>query len=235
MTPFLAMLLAAASPAGAERADERELMVLSIANLAAGAGPRGHRAIEPSVLAAMRKVPRHLFVPEGIRAEAYENRALPIGHGATISQPYIVALMTDLLDVQPGQEVLEVGTGSGYQAAVLAELGAEVKTIEIVEPLAAEASERLRTLGYEKVEVRAGDGYAGWPDAAPFDRIIVTAGADHVPNPLVEQLRPGGRMVIPVGSGPEGLQLSVIEKAADGRVRRKPLLPVRFVPLVRER
>jgi protein-L-isoaspartate(D-aspartate) O-methyltransferase len=181
----------------------------------------------------MRALPRHLFVPEANRAASYRSEALEIGHAQTISQPYIVALMTHLLRVEPGQRILEVGTGSGYQAAVLAQMGAQVRSIEIVAPLAREAAERLRALGYDKVIVRAGDGYAGWPQAAPFDRIIVTAGAPHLPQPLVDQLRPGGRMVIPITTSSEGEELVLVTKDLRGRVRKRSLLPVRFVPLTR--
>lgn len=207
-------------------------MVLAVENLAATAGGP-QRRIERKVLDAMRRVPRHLLVPADVRAAAYENTPLPIGYGATISQPYIVALMTDLLDVEPGHKVLEVGTGSGYQAAILAGLVDHVYTIEIIEPLATRAARQLAELGYRNVTVRRGDGYAGWPSQAPFDRIIVTAGADHVPQPLVDQLRPGGRMVIPVGEA-ENLQLTVIDKDRNGRIRKRQVLPVRFVPLTRE-
>lgn len=216
-----------------EGAAERQRMVLAVENLAATAGPESVRRIDPSVLRALRAVPRHLFVPEAVRARAYENVALPIGLDQTISQPYIVALMTHLLGARPGDKVLEVGTGSGYQAAVLAGLVSSVFSIEIVEPLAAESAERLRTLGYANVTVRAGDGYAGWPEQAPFDRVIVTAGADHIPKLLVEQLRPRGRMVIPVGSTPETLQLTLVRKSLKGRVSKQAIIPVRFVPLVR--
>jgi protein-L-isoaspartate(D-aspartate) O-methyltransferase len=187
-----------------------------------------------AVLAAMRKVPRHEFVPEQHIEAAYEDHPLPIGHGQTISQPYIVALMTELLRVTPGSKVLEVGTGSGYQAAILAEVGAEVYSIEILAPLAAESSARLQHLGYNKIHVKQGDGYLGWPEHAPFDAIIVTAGADHVPPPLVEQLKPSGRLVIPVGD-PHGEQsLSLIQKGIDGTVTTRNLGPVVFVPLTRE-
>ena len=208
------------------------MMVLAVENLAATAGST-HRRIDRKVLDAMRRVPRHLLVPQEVRAEAYQNRPLPIGYDATISQPYIVALMTDLLDVEPGHKVLEVGTGSGYQAAVLSGLVGRVYSIEIVEPLAKRAGEQLAALGYRNVTVRAGDGYAGWPEQAPFDRIIVTAGADHVPRPLVDQLRPGGRMVIPVGAGGD-LQLTVIDKSRKGRISKRRVLPVNFVPLTRK-
>lgn len=183
------------------------------------------------VLAAMRTVPRHRFVPEGLRAEAYDDHPLPIGEGQTISQPYIVAIMSELLQLKGGERVLEVGTGSGYQAAVLAELAAEVYSIEILEPLARRATATLRALGYARVAVRAGDGYLGWPEAAPFDAIIVTAAPDHVPQPLVDQLKPGGRLVIPVGDFYQELQRCV--KAPQG-LRCTTVIPVRFVPLTGE-
>jgi protein-L-isoaspartate(D-aspartate) O-methyltransferase len=233
MLGFLMMLALTALPAGAERERERELMVLSIENLAATAGPASSRKMDPKVLRAMRQAPRHLFVPEAVRAHAYQNRPLPIGYEQTISQPYIVALMTDLLDVEPDHVVLEVGTGSGYQAAVLSPLVRQVYTIEIVEPLASQASRRLAELGYSNVTVRGGDGYPGWPEHAPFDRIIVTAGADHLPRPLIDQLRPGGRMVIPVGRSRNTLDLTVVEKDRRGRIKRRQILPVAFVPLTR--
>jgi protein-L-isoaspartate(D-aspartate) O-methyltransferase len=186
---------------------------------------------DAKVLAAMERVPRHEFVPWTQRPFAYDNRPLPIDHGQTISQPYIVSAMTALLKVGAGDTVLEVGTGSGYQAAVLAELGAKVATIEIVAPLAAEASERLRRLGYASVTTRAGDGYDGWPERAPFDAIVVTAAASHVPPPLVRQLKPGGRMVIPVGAAFQVQQLLLVEKQRDGTVTTRQIMPVRFVPL----
>lgn len=209
-------------------------MVLTVKNLAATAGVRPARQIDAKVTEVMRQVPRHLLVPEAVRAEAYDNTALPIGHGATISQPFIVALMTDVLDVRSTDRVLEVGTGSGYQAAILSRLAGRVYSIEIVAPLAERAARQLAELGYGNVTVRSGDGYAGWPEHAPFDRIIVTAGADHVPQPLIDQLRPGGRMVIPVGRNPDGLQLTLVTKNAQGRVRTRRLLPVSFVPLTRK-
>jgi protein-L-isoaspartate(D-aspartate) O-methyltransferase len=226
--------LIAAAPVEHERSAERELMVLTVKNLAATAGVRPARQIDAKVTEAMRQVPRHLLVPEAVRAEAYDNAALPIGHGATISQPFIVALMTDVLDVRSTDRVLEVGTGSGYQAAILSRLAGRVYSIEIVAPLAERAARQLAELGYGNVTVRSGDGYAGWPEHAPFDRIIVTAGADHVPQPLIDQLRPGGRMVIPVGRNPDGLQLTLVTKNAQGRVRTRRLLPVSFVPLTRK-
>ena len=191
----------------------------------------GRAALAGPVMAAMAKVPRHEFVPEGETRNAYANRPLPIGMGQTISQPFIVALMSDLMEVKPGDRVLEVGTGSGYQAAVLAELGAAVHTIEIVEPLAREARQRLDRTGYRRVLTRIGDGYRGWPEYAPFDSIMVTAAPREVPQPLIDQLKPGGRLVVPVGSQASGQSLLVIEKKHDGSVTRRNVLAVRFVPL----
>ena len=181
----------------------------------------------PRVLEAMRRVPRHEFVPPALRAFAYSDQPLPIGEGQTISQPYIVGLMSELASIQDGERVLEVGTGSGYQAAVLSELGAEVYSIEILEPLAAAASETLQRLGYA-VQVRAGDGYAGWPEAAPFDAIVVTAAAPRVPEPLLEQLAQGGRLVIPLGDGQQ--MLHILERDGE-RVIERDVIPVRFVPM----
>ncbi|MGQ9606857.1 MAG: protein-L-isoaspartate(D-aspartate) O-methyltransferase [Thermogutta sp.] len=187
---------------------------------------------DPRVLDAMLRVPRHRFVPEALAAEAYDDHPLSIGHGQTISQPYIVALMTQLAAPQPESRALDVGTGSGYQAAVLAELCREVHSIEILEPLAAEAAERLKRLGYRNVTVRTGDGYRGWPEKAPFDLIIVAAAPDHVPQPLIDQLAPGGRLVIPVGDARQ--ELLLIEKGRDGTVRRESVAPVMFVPMTGE-
>jgi len=184
----------------------------------------------PAVLRAMREVPRHLFVPEAMRRSAYEDHPLPIGHGQTISQPYIVAAMTEMLDPKPEHRVLEIGTGSGYQAAVLARLVRHVYTIEIVEPLGKQAQERLAALGYRNVTVRIGDGYEGWPEEAPFDRIILTAAPPDVPQKLIDQLRNGGRLVAPVGAGWQ--ELVVIDKDAQGKVRRRTEFPVMFVPMV---
>ena len=190
---------------------------------------------DPHVLESMRRTPRHKFVPPTQAAYAYEDHPLPIGHGQTISQPYMVAIMTELVRPQPGHRVLEVGTGSGYQAAVLAPLVAQVFTIEILEPLGKAAQERLRALGYANVEVRIGDGYLGWPEKAPFDGIVVTAGAPEIPMPLVEQLKPGGRMVIPVGPHWQMQTLKVITKGSRGPrdYRVEDVMPVAFVPLVR--
>jgi protein-L-isoaspartate(D-aspartate) O-methyltransferase len=190
---------------------------------------------DPRVLAAMRETPRHLFIPPDLRPQAYLDQPLPIGHDQTISQPYIVALMTELARPTPSDRVLEVGTGSGYQAAVLSRLVSHVYTIEIVEPLAQSAEQRLKTLGYPNVTVRAGDGYAGWPEHAPFDIIMVTAAPDHVPAPFLSQLKPGGRLVIPVGPVLAVQELRLIEKDKAGNARTTRVTPVRFVPLTRPR
>lgn len=191
----------------------------------------GRAALSERVMAAMARVPRHEFVPAAERRNAYANRPLPIGLGQTISQPYIVALMTDLMDVEPGDRVLEIGTGSGYQSAVLSHLAGTVYTMEIVQPLAAEARARFERLGYANIVARAGDGYRGWPEHAPFDSIMVTAAPREVPQPLIDQLRPGGRLVVPVGGQASGQSLLVIEKNPDGTVTRRSVLAVRFVPL----
>ena len=188
-----------------------------------------------AVLATMVRVPRHEFVPTDQLRAAYEDGPLPIGHGQTISQPYIVAYMTEILRVEPGDRVLEVGTGSGYQAAVLAELAKEVVSIEIIKPLAQGAAKRLDRLGYRNVTVLGGDGYFGWESAAPYDAIVVTAAATHVPPPLVAQLKPGGRMAIPVGETAWTQNLLLIEKDKDSKLTTRNLIPVRFVPLTRER
>ena len=187
-----------------------------------------------SVLERIRNVPRHIFVDEALGSRAYEDTALPIGYGQTISQPYIVALMTDLLRLPTGGQVLEIGTGSGYQAAILAALGHRVHTIEIVPALAEQAATRLSEAGFDAVEVRKGDGYFGWPDKAPFDGIVVTAAVPQIPPPLLEQLKPGGRMVIPVGAAFLVQQLILVEKLTDGTIRTDALLPVAFVPLTRQ-
>lgn len=187
------------------------------------------------VLAALEKVPRHEFIPEAQRALAYEDRALPIGHGQTISQPYVVALMTERLDPQPTDRVLEIGTGSGYQAAVLAELVKEVYTVEIVEPLAQRAETDLKRLGYSNVFVRMGDGHRGWPEAAPFDIIIVTCAPEKVPAALVNQLKDGGRIIIPVGPvGPSVEQELILLRKRGDRLEQQTVIPVRFVPMTGE-
>jgi protein-L-isoaspartate(D-aspartate) O-methyltransferase len=189
------------------------------------------KELDPRVMSVMSRVERHKFVSPSEESWAYANRPLPIGHGQTISQPYIVALMTDLLNLEPGDRVLEVGTGSGYQAAILAELVAKVLTIEIIEPLGKAAARRLAKLKYDNVEAIIGDGYYGWPEEAPFDAIVVTAAASHIPPPLLRQLKPGGIMIIPVGSRFMVQQLVLVEKDETGEMRTRQILPVRFVPL----
>ena len=184
------------------------------------------------VLEAMGKVPRHVFVPEDYKLWSYSDQPLPIGEGQTISQPYIVAYMTQELRLRPSDRVLEIGTGSGYQAAVLAELAREVYTIEIVENLGKAAENRLKRLGYDNIHVRLGDGYNGWPEAAPFDAIMVTAGAEELPEPLMEQLAEGGRMIIPIGPHGGVRQLTLITRKK-GKYKSEKLMPVRFVPFVR--
>ena len=191
----------------------------------------GKRALDEQVMEVMATVPRHEFVRDKEKVHAYRNRPLPIGHGQTISQPYIVALMTDLLQVGSDASVLEIGTGSGYQAAVLSGLVKSVYSIEIIKPLGAQADDRLKRLGYDNVKTRIGDGYYGWEEFAPFDGIIVTAAASHIPPPLIEQLKPGGRMIIPVGSPFLTQQLLLVTKDAGGKARTRQILPVRFVPL----
>ncbi len=193
----------------------------------------GVEAFSPEVVAAMEAVPRHLFVPPAERERAYADRPLRIGYGQTISQPLIVALMTEMAQVGPGSRVLEIGTGSGYQAAVISLLADKVCSIEIIRELGEAAAGRLAELGYDKVEPRVGDGYFGWPECGPYDAILVTAAAGHVPPPLVEQLKPGGRMIIPVGAVYEPQHLTVIEKTQEGKLRTRQVLPVRFVPLTR--
>lgn len=232
-----AMLAVSGVAHGQTNFDEaRDRMVLEIDRMAAmTAAETGQRKSDPLVLAAMNRVPRHLFVPTAQQRRAYENRPLPIGHGQTISQPYIVALMTDLLDPLSSHTVLEVGTGSGYQAAVLAELVKRVYTIEIIESLGRDAKARLARLGYRNVEVRIGDGYYGWPEHGSFDAIVVTAAATHVPPPLIRQLKPGGKMVIPVGASFLTQYLLLVEKRPDGSVTSRQILPVRFVPLTGKR
>ncbi len=192
----------------------------------------GLRAMSSAVRAALGKVERHRLVPPNEAPRAYRNHPLPIGGGQTISQPYIVALSTDLLNPKASDVILEIGTGSGYQAAVLAEIVARVFSIEIIESLGKQAATRLGELGYRNVEVKIGDGYAGWPEKAPFDGILVTAAAPKVPPALLAQLKPGGRMVIPVGGGFDTQYLLLIERRADGGYDERRVLPVRFVPLV---
>lgn len=230
-----AMILQA--PAWAAEPDgfaaERRALVAEISALARDTqSETGQGAFSNKVMDAMGKVQRHRFVPPDIVRYAYRNRPLPIGYGQTISQPFLVAYMTELLQVGKGSKVLEVGTGSGYQAAILGELVKKVYSIEIVEPLATRATKTLKVNGYTNVEVKAGDGYYGWEQHAPFDAIIVTAVASHVPPPLIQQLKRGGRMLIPLGSNFMPQHLVLVEKDMQDRVRTRELLPVRFVPLV---
>jgi len=221
------------SAEGQDFASERARMVSEVdAMYAETRSETGLARMSPAVRAAMGKVERHRLVPAAEASRAYRNHPLPIGSGQTISQPYIVAVSTDLLNPKSGDVVLEVGTGSGYQAAVLAEIVSRVYSIEIIESLGKTAAKRLEELGYGNVEVRIGDGYAGWPEKAPFDGIVVTAAAPRVPQALVEQLKPGGRMVIPVGGAGDIQYLKLLTRRADGGVDEKRVLPVRFVPLV---
>jgi len=192
----------------------------------------GLAAMSDPVRRALAKVERHRLVPAAQAGAAYRNHPLPIGSGQTISQPYIVALSTDLLQINSSSVVLEIGTGSGYQAAILAEIAARVFSVEIIDTLAKEARKRLEELGYRNIEMKIGDGYQGWPEKAPFDAIVVTAAAPRVPQPLLDQLKPGGRLVIPVGGGGDVQYLKLITKRADGGFDEKRVLPVRFVPLV---
>lgn len=227
---------AAALPAFAqpELASERAAMIATIeahARLVPAALQDG--GLDPSVLQVMGEIPRHEFVPDEVRSFAYEDRPLPIGFGQTISQPFMVAVMTDLLDLESGDKVLEIGTGSGYQVAVLSPLADAAYSIEIIPQLGEQASEVLGRLGFANVETRIGDGYYGWPEAAPFDGIVVTAAAGHIPPPLIEQLAVGGRMVIPIGGPFAAQQLMLIEKLPDGGITTRQLLPVQFVPLTR--
>jgi protein-L-isoaspartate(D-aspartate) O-methyltransferase len=237
---FSALFLLAVTHSGPSAAQDRHSaqrarMVAEIATIARETGgATGRPSFSETVMKVMGRVPRHRFVPSLQQVFAYENRALPIGEGQTISQPFLVALMTDLLDPKPGDTVLEVGTGSGDQAAVLAGLVAKVYTIEIVEPLGRRAMQLLDELGYRNVEVRIGDGYNGWPEAAPFDSIVVTAAPAEIPTPLIDQLKRGGRMVIPGGAS-DMQYLLLVEKRPDGTITTRRTLPVRFVPFTRDR
>src|SRR5699024_3055353 len=197
-------------------------------------GIAGQGVSDPEVLEAMRHVPRHLFVPEPYRQFAYQNRPLPIGHDQTISQPYIVGLMTQMLELNPGDKVLEIGTGSGYQAAVLSELTPHVFTIEIVGDMGTQAKKLFENLGYATIRTAIGDGYGGWPEHAPFDAILLTAAPETIPEPLIEQLGPGGILVAPVGTSGEIQMLTKVTKNRDGDVETEQTLPVRFVPMTGE-
>lgn len=213
-------------PRFSERKEERHQMVKK--------GIRQQGVTDPDVLEAMRHVPRHLFVPEKYRKFAYQNRPLPIGHNQTISQPYIVGYMTQMLDLDSNDKVLEIGTGSGYQAAVLAELTPHIFTIEIVEALGKQARELFEELGYTTIQTKIGDGYQGWPKHAPFDAIILTAAPEEIPQPLIEQLKPGGVLVAPVGSAGQTQILERVIKTKEGDIEIDRKLPVRFVPMTRE-
>jgi protein-L-isoaspartate(D-aspartate) O-methyltransferase len=236
---LLLWAMAAAQPAAAAPEDfapERRRMTEEIAAHARESrAETGRPALDARVMEVMGKVPRHEFVSADQLPYAYQNRPLPIGHGQTISQPYIVALMTDLARAEPGHKVLEVGTGSGYQAAVMAHLAQAVYSIEIVEPLGLQATRRLQALGYDNVHVRLGDCYHGCEEHAPYDAILVTAAASHIPPPLIRQLKPGGRMVIPVGAAFMVQQLMLFEKNRDGTESTRQILPVVFVPLTGKR
>ncbi|MGB3562361.1 MAG: protein-L-isoaspartate(D-aspartate) O-methyltransferase [Thermoanaerobaculia bacterium] len=237
LTAILLALVGVTGVLGAEPYEEqrRELMDEIRRDVQLTSRETGRARLDDRVMEAMARVPRHEFVPTEQRRYAYRNRPLPIGYGQTISQPYIVALMTDLLRLDSGDRVLEVGTGSGYQAAVLAELKTDVYTLEIIPELGREVADRFERLGYKGITTRIGDGYFGWEDHAPFDGIIVTAAAAHIPPPLVRQLKPGGRMVIPVGGPFRVQQLTMVEKSLAGEVTTRQLLPVAFVPLTGDR
>jgi protein-L-isoaspartate(D-aspartate) O-methyltransferase len=232
---FAVLLLAFAGKADeTDYAIARAGMVDEVQFYASLARDTGEASLDDAVLQSLGTVKRHEFVPERELRAAYENRPLPIGHGQTISQPYIVALMTDLIEPGPDDVVLEIGTGSGYQAAILAELVKHVYTIEIIEALAEESTARLKRLGYDNVTTRLSDGYYGWEEHAPFDGIVVTAAASHVPPPLVQQLKPGGRMIIPVGGRFMTQQLLLLEKTENNEVITRQVAAVRFVPLTGE-
>jgi protein-L-isoaspartate(D-aspartate) O-methyltransferase len=227
--PHLLVGLLAATPTGANPAAMNPEVETMIEGQIVARG-----LTHKPTLTAMRAVPRHRFVPDDVKKEAYADHPLPIGHGQTISQPFIVAFMTEAAEIKPGLKVLEIGTGSGYQAAILAAMGAKVFTIEIIPALAERAAATLKKMGYDQVQVRAGDGYAGWPAEAPFDAIIVTAAPDTIPPALLEQLAEGGRLVIPVGPRLGSQELLLVTKTK-GKIQQRHLLPVRFVPFTREK
>jgi protein-L-isoaspartate(D-aspartate) O-methyltransferase len=233
MYAFLLLALTAQAD-DADYASERAEMVAEVQYYATLARDAEDARFDEGVMRSLATVERHEFVPRGQRQHAYENRPLPIGHGQTISQPYIVALMTELAELEPNAVVLEIGTGSGYQAAILAELVEHVYSIEIIDALASEAKARLARLGYNNVTTKLADGYYGWEEHAPFDAIIVTAAASHVPPPLIQQLKRGGRMVIPVGGRFMVQQLLLIEKTEDDEIVTRQIAAVRFVPLTGE-
>ena len=230
---LLTAYLRAADPPASQRSNQtdlyREKRERLVRDHVSGEGIRDQAVIE-----SMRSVPREEFIPDDLRRRAYNNEPLPIGYGQTISQPYVVALMTELLEPEAGDVVLEIGTGSGYQAAVLSRIVKKVYSVEIIEPLAVRARETEKRLGYDNIEIRVGDGYFGWEEKGPFDSIIVTAASDHIPPPLVAQLKNGGKMCIPVGQPYFSQVLKLLEKDTEGRIRVKDILPVMFVPFVRE-
>jgi len=239
------LLVFSVNPAGRQEEDRQDDTLTENESYTAGGNRREERyrmvkyqieergIKDERVLKALREVPRHLFVPEDVKRDAYADRPLPIGYGQTISQPYIVAYMTEVLNIKEGDKVLEIGTGSGYQAAVLAHITPNVYTVEIIKELADRAKQTFENLGYSMIKCNHADGYFGWEEHSPYDAIIVTAAAGHVPPPLVEQLKPGGRIVIPIG-GPYQVQtLTLVLKERDGSIRSEQLLPVRFVPLTR--
>ncbi|SEQ94413.1 protein-L-isoaspartate(D-aspartate) O-methyltransferase [Nitrosomonas sp. Nm51] len=229
---FNAFFISSAVRAEDFYAVKRAQMIKAIeADVRTGYGNLAKKELDENVIKALNTVPRHEFVPKKLQQSAYDNRPLPIGHGQTISQPYIVAIMTNLLGVGKNDRILEIGTGSGYQIAVLAELVNKAYSIEIIEPLGKEAKARLQRLGYDNISLKIGDGYYGWEEHAPFDAIIVTAAASHIPPPLIQQLRPGGRMLIPVGSRFMVQELLLVEKTEEGKISTQQLLPVAFVPL----
>ena len=227
----LPLAVSAAADDNDQYTRQRQLMVEEIADDARRfAHYVENDSVNEKVLHVMSTVPRHVFIPPENRAQAYENRPIPIGYGQTISQPYIVALMTDLLNPHPDDKVLEIGTGSGYQAAILSRLVKEVYSIEIIEPLGQISKQVLQDLGYDNITTRIADGYDGWPEQAPFDSIIVTAAISHIPPPLVRQLKNGGTMVIPVGTRFQTQQLTLVKKDRSGAITTKQIMPVIFVP-----
>jgi protein-L-isoaspartate(D-aspartate) O-methyltransferase len=229
MIPFLLPLFGVTPPAGDAASDfaaaQARMVELDL---------KGRDIQDPRVLKAMAKVPRHYFVPPALRHLAYADRPLPIGSDQTISQPYVVAFMTQSLGLKGHEKVLEIGTGSGYQAAVLSEVAKSVHTIEIVQDLARTARDRLAMLGYTQIQVRAGDGYQGWPKEAPFDAIVITAAPDHIPQPLVDQLKVGGKMILPLGPQNQAQSLVLLTKLKGGKLKRDVIMPVRFVPMTGE-
>ena len=234
----LAIVCVALDPANAQDADYVRVRAEMVDTIRAHARSGGLFEPGPNaekILSVMGRTPRHLFVPERYRSHAYRDGPAPIGHGQTISQPLIVAAMTQLARVEPDQTVLEIGTGSGYQAAILAQLARRVCTVEIIRPLGESAAKLLRDLGHSNVDVRVGDGYAGWPECGPFDAIVVTAALGHVPQPLIDQLKIGGRLVMPVGPTPGGQQLTVVEKTGATTTKSRTVAPVMFVPFTGEK